>query len=501
MKNKKIVSIVIISITTATIFTACNKLVESPSSAIVASQFYKTSADASAAVSAVYSTLNSDPAGDFPMYGRNLNLLIGNGSDDQVYSPSNTNPDVRALGTATYVPSNDRVRKSWQQHYFGINRANIAIDNIPTIPMDTILRARYVREAKFIRALLYFNLVRLHSGVPLILHDPTTVDVNSLKTGRATKEAVYQQIITDLTDATNLPATYTGADKGRTTSGAAHALLAKVYINQKDWANALAELKKTITAGTFTGTTGIYGYDLFANFLDVFQKATKNGKEHIFSVQFETSLGAANSTNNISSGNFASFNPSVYAGDLPEPSLPSIFNIADSRRAITFFTTLYNAATNTTVDFGSTVRFAKFIDFSISPLTNQATSGVNFPVIRYADILLSYAEVLNETNGSPNADAYAAINKVRTRANLPNLTVGLGQASFRDSVFEERRKEFVQESNRWFDLSRRGGTYLYDALKKIPAKTGAAVKDTLYPIPQTEIDLVGPSVLTQNPGW
>src|SRR5690349_17965340 len=127
---------------------SCVKLKEEPNSIIVSSQFYKTQSDAVAAVSAVYSTLNSDPANDFPIYGRNLNLLICNGSDDQVFSPSNTNPDVRALGTTTYVPANDRIRKNWQQHYFGISRANVAIDNIPNVTMDTALQARLIREAK-----------------------------------------------------------------------------------------------------------------------------------------------------------------------------------------------------------------------------------------------------------------------------------------------------------------------------------------------------------------
>ena len=480
------------------LFASCNKLAEDPASVTVAGQFYKTPADAIAAVSAVYSTLNSDPAADFPIYGRNLNLLTCNGSDELVFSPSNTNPDVRALGTTTYVPANDRIRKIWQQHYYGISRANVAIDNISDISIDTTLRGRLVREARFVRALLYFNLVRLFGDVPLILHDPTTVDVNSLKVGRTSKDSVYQQIIVDLTDAVNLPRTYSGADIGRTTSGAAHALLAKVYITRRDWPNALNELQKVLTAGAFTGATGIYGYNLFANYKDAFQKATKNGVEHIFSVQFETNLGAKNSTQFISSGSFNSFNPAVYPGDVPADStLYQLFDGNDTRRGVTFFTTLYNAATGQTINFGAP-RFNKFIDYSLSPLTSQAQSGLNFPVIRYADILLLYAETLNELNSGPNPDAYAAINKVRTRAGIPNLTAGLNQTAFRDSVFFERRKEFILEGNRWFDLSRRGGSYLYDALKKIPAKTGAALKDTLYPIPQVEIDLAG---LTQNKGW
>lgn len=469
---------------------ACNKLEEDPNSIVTASQFYKTKSDAISAVAAVYSTLNTDAAGDFVIYGRNLNLLTGNGSDDQIFSPSNTNPDVRALGTATYVPANDRIKKNWQQHYFGISRANVAIDNIPNIDFDTATRARLVREAKFIRGLLYFNIVRLWGDAPLVLHDPASIAVNAQKIKRSPKDTIYAQIIADLNEATLLPKTYTGADIGRVTSGAAHALLAKVYLTRREWTRAAAELTTVINGG--------YGYALFDSFLDVFQQATKNGKEHIFSVQFGTNLGAKNSTNSLSSGNFGSFNPAVYPGDQPaDSSLYQLFASFDTRRDVTFFTQLYNASTGKYVQFGA-ARFAKFIDYSISPLTNQSISGINYPVIRYADVLLMQAEVLNEING-PTADAYAAINQVRARAKISNLTAGLSQADFRDSVFLERRKEFIQEGNRWFDLSRRGGTYLYDALKKYPLKTGAAVKDTLYPVPQSEIDIN--NELTQNPGW
>lgn len=481
---------IILSIITGISLAGCTKLEEDPSSVITTDQFYKTSSDAVAAVNAVYSTLNSDPANDFPIYGRNLNLLTGNGSDDQVFSPSNTNPDVRALGTTTYVSANDRVRKNWQQHYFGISRANVAIDNIPNITMDTAVRSRLINEAKFIRGLLYFNIVRFWGDAPLILHDPQGTDVKSTFVGRAPKEDVYKQIIGDLTDATKLPKSFSGSDKGRATSGAAHALLAKVYVTRREWTKALDEINEVINGG--------YGYALFDNYYDIVQKATKNGKEHIFSVQFEANLGAKNSQQFLSSAQFNSFNPSVYPGDGPADStLYKLFDANDTRRAVTFFTTQYNPATGQTVNFGA-ARFNKFIDYTVQPLTAQPNSSLNFPVIRFADILLLKAEVLNELNG-PTADAYGAIDQVRTRAKIQGLSQGLSQADFRDSVFHERRKEFIQEGQRWFDLSRRGGTYLYDALKKIPAKTGAAVKDTLYPIPQVEIDLN--PLLTQNPGW
>lgn len=470
---------------------SCNKLVEDPDSIIVTSQFYKTQSDAITAVNAAYSTLNTDAAGDFPIYGRNLNLLTGNGSDDQIFSPSNTNPDVRALGTTTYVSSNDRVKKNWQQHYFGISRANVAIDNIPAINMDTALRARLIREAKFIRALLYFNIVRFWGDAPLVLHDPSSVDVKTTFVKRSPKDSVYLQIISDLTDAANLPKTYAVADKGRVTSGAAHALLAKVYLTRKEWNKSVTESELVINGG--------YGYALFSNYYDAFQKITKNGIEHIFSVQFETNLGARNSTQSLSSALFNSFNPSVYPGDGPSDStIYQLFDANDTRRPVTFFTTQFNPATGQTVNFGAP-RYAKFIDYSLNPLTNQAVSGMNYPVIRYADVLLMYAEALNEINAGPIQAAYDAVNAVRGRAQIGDLPTGLNQPDFREAVFLERRKEFIQEGNRWFDLSRRGGTYLYDALKKFPAKTGAAVKDTLYPIPLSEIELN--PLLTQNPGW
>ncbi len=420
-------------------------------------------------------------------------MLVENGSDNQIYSPSNTNPDVRALGTATYISANSRVQKVWQQLYYGINRANIAIDNIPTIQFDTTERARLVRESKFIRALLYFNLVRLYGDVPLVLHNPTSIDVSSLLVGRTPATAVYSQIIADLQDATNLPKSYTGANIGRATGGAAHALLAKVYVTQQDWTDALTQLNDVINGG--------YGYALFPNYIQAFQKSTKNGIEHIFSVQFETNLGAVNSTQYLSE-EFESFNTGIWPIDIPaDSSIYKLFSPTDTRRAVTFYSSEYNSATGQTVYYNnpSAPYFNKFVDYSLSPLTTQAQSGINFPVIRYADILLLYAEVKNELNGSPTSDAYSAINQVRNRANVPNLTTGLDQSDFRDSVFLERRKEFIQEGHEWFDLVRRGGTTLVDALHKFPAKSAASSKNTLFPIPLVEIQL--DPKLTQNPGY
>jgi hypothetical protein len=487
---KSIIFLTIISI--AGIY-SCKKLDENPSSVIVAKQFYKTASDANSAVNAVYSTLNSDPAGDFPLYGRQLNLLTENASDNQVYSPSNTNPDVRAMGTVTYISSNSRIQKVWQQLYYGINRANIAIDNIPSIEMDTTVRARLVRESKFIRGLLYFNLVRLYGAVPLVLHNPNTISPAALLVARTSVDSIYSQIVSDLKDATNLPKSYSGTDVGRATGGAAHTLLAKVYLTKRDWSDALAQLNIVINGG--------YGYALFSNYYDAFQKVTKNGKEHIFSAQFETNLGAVGSTQYLSLS-FTSFNTQTWPIDVPaDSSVYKLFSATDTRRAVTFYSSVYNAATGQTVVFNNPYvpYFNKFVDYSLTPLTTQAQSGINYPVLRFADVLLMYAEAQNELNGGPTTDAYTAINQVRTRANVPNLTAGLSQSDFRDSLFLERRKEFIQEGHRWFDLARQGSTVLVDALHKIPAKSATSAKNILFPIPLVEIQL-NPK-LTQNPGY
>ena len=179
----------------------------------------------------------------------------------------------------------------------------------------------------------------------------------------------------------------------------------------------------------------------------------------------------------------------------------ALFDSTDTRKAVTFYNSQFNALNGQTIIYHNpyTPYFNKFVDYSLSPLNNQTISGINFPVLRYAEVLLLNAEVLNEINGAPTAEAYTSINQVRARAHVNALTPGLSQSDFRDSVFLERRKEFIQEGQRWFDLVRQGGQVLVDALKVFPAKQAATLKDSLYPIPLTEIQL--DPLLAQNPGW
>jgi len=487
--------IILTLIASAGLFVSCADLEVTPTSFVTEENYFKTQDDAIASVTAAYNSLSLDP-GEQSLFGRNLYFLTDMGSDYAAAGVSATNPQVRAMSSLTHDATNDRVQVAWRQIYAGINRANVAIDNIPKVAGTEAIKSRLILEAKFLRALLYFQAVRLWGGVPIVLHEPTSIQLESLKSKRATVDEVYAQIITDLKDAESLPATYPATDAGRATSGAAKAILTKVYLTRKDYPSAIQKAREVINGG--------YGYALFESFADIFNKAKKNGKEHIFSVQFEANqAGNGSSGNNFQATSFIGYTATEPADIISDVALfYDIYAPGDTRRDVSYAKTLTVTGTTNVYTFPKPI-FKKYIDF-----TNLATPGnvaINFPIIRYADILLSLAEAINE-QGAPTAEAYELINQVRRRAfgkpiTTPDASVdlsGLTQVTFRAAIQEERKKEFVQEGQRWFDLVRWGT--LVTEVKKVTAKNSVSERNNLYPIPQSErnIDPVG---LPQNPGY
>lgn len=488
---KKIITFIL----SATILVSCTELEVTPTSFITEENFFQTQDDAVASVTAVYASLSLDP-GEQSLFGRNLYFLTDMASDYAAAGVSATNPQVRALSSLTHDATSDRVQVAWRQIYNGINRANVAIDNIPRANAPEVLKTRLINEAKFIRGLLYFQAVRLWGGVPIVLHEPTSIQLESLKSRRATVDEVYAQIISDLTAAESLPSTYAANEAGRATSGAAKAILTKVYLTRKDWPNAILKAKEVIN--------GDYGYALFENFADIFNKAKKNGKEHIFSVQFEPNqAGNGSSGSTFQATSFTGFTATEPADIISDVALfYDIYAEGDVRRDVSYKKQLLNPATGTLYTFPKPI-FSKYLD-----LTNLATPSnvaINFPLIRYADILLSFAEATNEQSG-PTAEALEYVNQVRRRAFAKPITtpdpsvdlVGLTADQLREAIREERKKEFVQEGQRWFDLVRWGT--LVTEVKKVTAKNSVSERNNLYPIPQSErnIDPVG---LPQNPGY
>jgi hypothetical protein len=488
---KKIITFIL----SASLFVSCTDLEVTPTSFVTEDNFFKTQDDAVASVTAAYASLSLDP-GEQSLFGRNLYFLTDMASDYAAAGVSATNPQVRALSSSTHDATTDRVQVAWRQIYAGINRANVSIDNIPKTSGSEVIKTRLINEAKFIRGLLYFQAVRLWGGVPIVLHEATSINVESLKSKRAPIEEVYKQIISDLTAAESLPVTYPANEAGRATSGAAKSILVKVYLTRKEWDKTIAKSKEVINGG--------YGYALFENFSDIFNKTKKNGKEHIFSVQFEPNqAGNGSSGSTFMATSFTGFTATEPADIISDVALfYNIYAAGDTRRDVSYKKQLFNPATGTLYTFPKPI-FSKYLD--VTNLAAPSNVAINFPIIRYADILLSFAEAINEQSG-PTAEAYEAVNKVRRRAygadiNTPNVSVdlvGLTTAELRAAIREERKKEFVQEGQRWFDLVRWGT--LVSEVKKVTAKNSVSERNNLYPIPQSErnIDPVG---LPQNPGY
>lgn len=474
---------------------SCTSLDEVPESQQVTSNFYRNASEAEAAVNAIYAGLVTDGSENLVIYRGLLQVAIDESTDDYAAGPNASNSHVRAISNVSFDPANNRISLLWKESYDVINRANIAVDRIAEIGSTEIsdnLRQRLINEAKFLRALNYFNLVRIFGEVPLILHETTSLTEDKLYVAKSTEETVYAQIIQDLKDAESLPApsAYNDVDKGRATGGAAKGLLAKVYLTKGDWSNAAQKAKELIDLGW---------YDLFEDFADVFSLDHENGKEHLFSAAFK---GNANFRGNILGYRGATFEVPGIMGNYTDMlqqagGLYESYDKNDKRLPVTFVTEMISPTDGKLYQL-SAPHFHKYYDETM--VGNQGQSSKDVPILRYADVLLVYAEALNELNG-PSAEAYTYIDKVRARAGislLADIAPNLTKDQFRDSVFQERRKELVYEQQRWFDLSRRGADYLVKTLHAA-GKTNAEPKHVHFPIPLREIEL-NPN-LKQNPDW
>ena len=520
----KLLNYIVVGLSTLSLI-ACNDfLKESPEAFISEDQYYKTQADAINAVNAAYFLLNSGGSSVQTPYNTLFNTGMNMAGDDEDPGPGATNADVRSLAVLAHSSTNLRVYELWQQHYAAIKKANVVLEKVPAINFDATLKARLLGEAKFLRALYYFNVVRLYGDVPLITQYQKFINSSDYAIARSPAAQVYEQIEKDLTEAAAvLPATYGSPDVGRATQGAAKALLAKVYLTKASqplnivahYQDAVKKAEEVLSSAD--GGTGTYGYNLFTNYADAFLPASKNGVEHIFSAQFKSnSLGQGNNENSRAilssipglSGNYAHMVRYYTNGTDKFYSIYKMYTPADKRRDVTFVRSFVSPSngrkyglpiTNSTVQNDSTPFFHKWWDPSSTAVTSE--SSANVPILRYAELLLIHAEAENEANG-PTAKAYKSLNRVRKRAGLADLAPGLTKDQFREALYLDRRLEVVYEYQRWFDLIRQkdasGKSTFVANLQKV-GKTNAAEKHRLYPIPQSEID--NNPLLTQNPGY
>lgn len=486
MKTK---SILIGFIALATLF-SCSKLEEKPDSILVSEQFYLNEEQAISAVTGTYRKLYESGQS---IYNSLFQIGVEMATDDYEAGPRARNAHVRAISGLTHDPSNDRMEQLWKQSYDAINASNLNIKNIAAMTDEQItstVKVRLINEAKFLRALHYFNLVRWFGDVPLVTEPVSTLSPEQLYVPKASEEEVYTQIVTDLSDAEALPnyLDYEDKDKGRASKGAAKSLLAKVYLTQKKWVLARDKAKEVIDNEK---------YGLFEDFADVFAVDKKNGKEHIFSAQFQGNSGYQG--NSLASRSAPADIPGIngdYADALhAEGGLYESFEAQDERLPITF-TVGKVSPVNGQYYALSKPQFNKYYDESV--IGNQGQSSKNLPIIRYAEVLLIYAEAVNELSSPPSDQAIWALNEVRRRASATLFEGTATQDDFRELIFEERRKELVFEYQRWFDLARRGAAY-YVAKLKAAGKKQAAPRHIHFPTPQRELYLN--TSLKQHPDW
>lgn len=490
--------------------TACNKKLEQVNpNQQTATSFWKTQNDAIAGLNAAYGSLIIDGS-----YMRFTPAMLDiRGDDVRSNSPWTALYNIGrfALGTA------DGSGYAWayDAYYEGIARCNQVLDNVPNITMDANLKNRILGQAHFLRGLYFFHLVNFFGKVELPTHYVKSSADYFVK--QSTEAEGWKQVEDDFTAAIPLlPDSYTatgGPDQGqigRATKGAAMGYLGKTLLFNKDFAGAAAQFKAVIDLGV---------YDLVANYKDNFTESNENNIESIFEVQFSrdaggTDLGwggAPTSTWGRTSARAITFAPRSFGWTDVQPTFSALNEYmiektvdgnVDPRVDATIYynkpgETLYgqlfsDVYKNNPADLND-IFCRKYENGDTRANEFDWRSGINERLMRYADILLMYAECLNETGQT--AQAYPYIQKVRTRANLPDLAVtkpGMSQTEMRDQLAHERLLEFCLEGHRFDDIRRWG--WLQDPVKLAMLKTRDPEFNTYqpgreyFPIPQSEID-------------
>lgn len=478
---KKIICLLVL-----TLLMSCSEdfIALDPVSTVTVDALYKTDKDYKDAVIGIYAPFRSQYE-NFWLFGD----LPGEDTEQQ----HSASLDLVSINNF-FVNSNlGLLHSSWLNYYSIINRANIVLSEIQTADPAVVRNMdRHIGEARFLRALAYFDLVRIFGDVPMVTA-PISVEEASVK-GRDNLDVIYDEVvIKDLQDAENkLPNSYTGADIGRATSGAAKALLGKVYLTRKQFAEAEAKLQEVTTMG----------YALLGNYNDLFD-FTKNEhhSEYIFDIEYidgGVALGSTFSNKFVPNMsqiiNFFGLKGSGGQQGSPTEGIFDLYHPDDLRKPISI-AKIKDGLTDEKGNYTpmKPIDLTTYTKKYVTPLDIANDSPANWKVIRYADVLLMYAEALNENGKTDEALGY--LNQVRNRAGLDSYT-GLTQDETRESIYMERRFEFYLEGQRWFDLIRTGRALT------VLASQGMQPHMTVFPIPLSQIQVINnPSIFPQNPGY
>lgn len=502
MKNFKFPSILALA---AVSLLSCESELEiiNPNS-LASEAYYTNESQAIASVDAIYNALIIDG-----LYNR-MTPAINDSRSDEIRSRS---PWPFLSQTANFtVPATDgAVGWCYEGYYVLINRANQAIENVPNIEMDAALKNRLLGQAHFLRGFAYFNLTNIFDNVPLVLSVPKSQEDFNPSNADITQELIYSQVEKDLEIAiANLPLSYdnvSGPDTGQTgriTLGAANSLMGKLKLYQRDYSSAATYFKAVVDSNVYSLSSNFKG--LFSQ--DPSVEAQNPGR--IFWAEFTQSENAVlnwGGDPNVNWRQFSALAPTYSGADFydyfPTPWLVSQFEMEktidgklDPRYSATILS--YRPEDGLTQAYGTDYFLDRELNY-IAKYTlaneggNPFTSGINYHIIRYADVLLMYAEALANSGNISSAANY--MQQVRDRANLPDRSAEFASMSlseFMAQLEHERITELAIEGSRWQDIKRWG--YLENSSKLNELKSHDPEFETFspgreyQPIVQGELD-------------
>ena len=488
-----------LALTTAALVGCEEFLDRPPQDQVVEDTFYKTEEDLRLAAYATYTPLTRQA-----WLGQEGWKIMEVPSDNT--APAGSDPDFSPIDDFGVSPDNGNVLAYWSIRYRAANLANVLIEKAPEAGLDADVTAGFVAEGQFVRALAYFDLVRIFGGVPLVLKKAAFGE--DVLPARASVEEVYAQITADLEAAIpNLPVERAESEAGRATSGAARALLAKVALTQQDYRRAYELAREVIESGA---------YDLMPDYGDLWVLATSdNNAESVFQAQ-HFGCGPFEVGNQMQaffapygqgitgqSDGWGSQAPTSSGNAQPGTGILEAFEDGDIRKRWSLFLPgecypeinpndggyCYPASPDSRA--GTAIR--KYV-VGGGPNVCFMSTPQNANIIRYADVLLTLAEAAVGFGGGVSLDPLAleSFNAVRARAGLEPV-----RSLNSENVFQERRVELAFEAQRWFDLLRMPQEQTLEILRLHGKRLEA--EDLLFPIPALELQ-INPN-LTQNPGY
>ena len=464
-----------------------------PESVLTTANAFNSAKDINLAVLGVYNRLQARLPTDYE--------LMEIPSDNMYGYYFATAPGMAEIGVLDVSEENPKLNSFWKDTYNGIFRANTVLAHIDN-PDDYAAgqQEQLVGEAKFMRAMFYFDLVRIFGGVPSIA---TVVSVEeSREIPRASEQEIYALIVDDLQDAiTKLPSPQ-AMDAGRASKAAAIALLAKVHVFQEDWSGAKTQLDRLFTE---------FNYQLEPNFADLFRIETEANSESIFSVTYVGGTNGHNLTYALAptGGIYGTINNGSRVGR-PTWDLHKTYEEGDSRFAVTITEQQLTFASQP----GDATLWFPYFNKWIIPVEISTSSGLDIPVLRLADMILLHAEALYHLGDHDQALGH--LNRIRERAfgnDSHNYSMAdiAGEDDFMDKLLLERRLELAVENNRWFDLVRTGrftsalttleGEFNPSTDRAVLIQVNAQPHMKYFPIPYEQIQLAAPGVIVQNEGY